>query len=327
MSLKDLYSKVSDFLFSRTNRELLTFLLFFALAGVFWLMTTLNEVYEQEVRIAVRYTRIPQNVVLTSSETDTLRVIVSDKGFNIISFVYGQVQRPLNIEFKRYADGKGTGTVGSTDLRKMVVSVLPASTKLVAVKPEKLKFYYNYGESKKVPVKYTGKVAPQQLYYIASTKYSPDSVTIYATKSMLDTIRVAYTEELNYSDLHDTLKVLAGMQPIEGAKIVPEHVNISFITDVLTEVEIKDIPIEGINMPQGKKLRTFPAKVTVKCVTGMKNFQAIKAEDFQVVANYNEFSQSTSSKCGIWIRRVPQGVSNAKLNVKEVDYLIENTAK
>ncbi|MBR6321114.1 MAG: YbbR-like domain-containing protein [Prevotella sp.] len=306
---------------------MLTFLLFFALAGVFWLMTTLNEVYEQEMRIAVRYTRIPQNVVLTSSETDTLRVTVSDKGFNIISFVYGQVQRPLNIEFKRYADGRGTGTVGTTDLRKMAISALPASAKLVAVKPEKLKFYYNYGESKKVPVKFTGKVTPQQLYYIAETKYSPDSVTIYATKRMLDTITVAYTEELHYSDLHDTLKVLAAIQPIVGAKTVPEHVNISFITDVLTEVEINDIPIEGINMPQGKKLRTFPAKVTVKCVTGMKNFQSITADDFQVVANYNEFSQSTSSKCGIWIRRVPQGVSNAKLKVKEVDYLIENTAK
>ena len=178
-----------------------------------------------------------------------------------------------------------------------------------------------------MPVKFTGKVTPQQLYYIAETKYSPDSVTIYATKRMLDTITVAYTEELHYSDLHDTLKVLAAIQPIVGAKTVPEHVNISFITDVLTEVEINDIPIEGINMPQGKKLRTFPAKVTVKCVTGMKNFQSITADDFQVVANYNEFSQSTSSKCGIWIRRVPQGVSNAKLKVKEVDYLIENTAK
>ena len=327
MSLRDIYSKVSDFLFSRTNRELLAFLFFFALAGVFWLMTTLNEVYEQEVRIVVRYTRIPQNVVLTSSETDTLRVTVSDKGFNIISFVYGQVQRPINIEFKRFADGKGTGTVGTTELRKMAISALPASAKLVAVKPERLKFYYNYGESKKIPVKWTGKVTPQQLYYISSTKYSPDSVTIYATKTMLDTIRVAYTEELNYPDLTDILSVVARLQPIVGAKMVPDQVNISFTTDVLTEVEINDIPIEGINMPEGKKLRTFPAKVSVKCVTGMKNYQAIDAEDFQVVANYFEFSQSTSSKCGIWIRRVPEGVSNARLSVKEVDYLIENTSK
>ena len=326
MNLPGIYRNVSNFLFSRANREFLIYLSFFALAGVFWLMMTLNEVYEREVKIVVRYARMPQNVVLTSSDTDTLRLTISDKGFNILSFVYGKVHVPVEIDFKRYADGKGTGTIGNSDLQKLALAELPASAKLVAVKPEKLTFYYNNGESKRVPVKWTGKVTPQQLYFISSAICTPDSVTIYATKQKLDTIHAVYTEELDYSDFHDTLRVTANVQPIVGVKIVPARVDICFATDVLTEVEIGDIPIEGINMPPGKQLRTFPAKVGVTFVTGMKNYQTLTAKDFQVVANYYEFSQSSSSKCSIWIRQLPKGVSHAKLKVKEVDYLIEEIA-
>ena len=40
-------------LFSRTNKELLIFVFFLALSGIFWLQTTLNEVYEREFAIPV----------------------------------------------------------------------------------------------------------------------------------------------------------------------------------------------------------------------------------------------------------------------------------
>ena len=61
-----IFKKISHFLFSRANREFLIFLLFFILSGIFWLFMTLNETYEQEVRIPVCYTGVPKNVVLTS---------------------------------------------------------------------------------------------------------------------------------------------------------------------------------------------------------------------------------------------------------------------
>ena len=293
------------------------------LAGIFWLLMTLNEVYEQEVKIVVRYTNMPQNAVLTSDDTDTLRVSISDKGFNILSFVYGTVHKPVTIDFQHFAGTKGTGTVGSSELKKMVVKELPASAKLVAVKPERLTFYYNYGEKKRVPVKWTGKVVPQQLYFIASTNCQPDSVTIYASKQKLDSINAVYTQELDYTDLHDTLTVKARLQPMTGVKIVPEWVSVTFTTDVLTEVVIEGVPIKGINLPPGKVLRTFPAKVNVKFVTGMRNYQQLTAADFKVVADYEEFIEEPSTKCTIRLTSQPVGISNAKLEVSQVDYLIE----
>ena len=302
------------------------FLLFLILAGVFWLMMRLNETYEQEVRLVVRYVNVPKSAVLTSGETDTLRVTVSDKGFNILSYVYGQANNLIRVDFPRYARADGTGQVPGNDLQKLVVRELPASAKVISVKPDKLTFYYNNGESKRVPVKWHGKVTPQKLYFVASTRISPDSVTVYASRQKRDSIKAVYTEELNYTDFRDTLNISAMLTTSDGMKVVPNKVNIRFITDVLTEEHIDNIPIEGVNMPPGKVLRTFPAKIRVNFVTGMKNYQSLSVKDFRVVADYTELIQNPSSKCTITLVATPEGISNPVLEMNQVDYLIEETA-
>ena len=43
----DTLHTIRDFLFSKTNREFLIFLLFLLLSGIFWLMMTFNETYEK----------------------------------------------------------------------------------------------------------------------------------------------------------------------------------------------------------------------------------------------------------------------------------------
>lgn len=315
---------MTNFLLSKANREFFIFLFFLALAGAFWFMMRLNETYENEVRIIVRYANVRKAAVLTSGETDTLRVTISDKGFNILGYVYGQASRPVDIDFAAYAHADGTGTVGSSDIKKMLTNELPASAKIISIKPEKLVFYYNNGESKRVPVLFKGVATPHQLYFLSGKHIDPDSVTIYASRQRLDSIKAVYTEEHSYSNLRDTLVVTTMLTHIQGVKAVPDRVTMTFVTDVLTEVRIDNIPIKGINMPADKVLRTFPAKTGVRFVTGMKKYQSLSAGDFQAVADYNEFSRSLSQKCNVYLATMPEGISNAHLDVTQADYLIEN---
>lgn len=314
---------MKNLLLSRANREFLIFLFFFALSGAFWLMMRLNETSEQEVRVVVRYTNIRKNAVLTSGETDTLRVTISDKGFNIISYLYGQVHRPQEIDFAAFANADGTGIVGSSEVKKIVSKELLASTKIISIKPDRLTFFYNNGESKRVPVLFKGTATPQQLYFVSEKKVTPDSVTIYASRQRLDSIKAVYTEEHNYSNLRDTLIVTTSIAAINGVKTIPDRVNVTFVTDVLAEVRIDNIPIEGINMPANKVLRTFPAKTSVHFVTGTKRYRNISTADFRIVADYAEFGKSTSQKCNIYLTTTPKGISNPRLEVSQVDYLIE----
>ena len=324
MSKGRLWQYIRNFLFSKINKELLIFLFFLLLSGIFWLSLTLNETYEQEFAIPVAIIDVPKNAVLTSDEIDTVKMTIRDKGIILAAYHYGDYLKNINIRFRNYTRNNGTGIVSAQDMQKIVYQHLLSSSKIISTKPEKLEFYYNYGTKKQVPVRWSGRIIPEELYFISRVDYSPDSVTVYAADEKLDSINMVYTEQLNYANFRDTLVVNCQLSKLKGVKMVPDHIKISFYTDVLTEERIEGIPIRGINMPEGKNLRTFPAKVTVSFVTGVSVFRNLRPEDFRVVADYQEIKQNPSEKCRIYLKDVPTGISRAKLETTLVDYLIES---
>lgn len=323
MRAKRIYEGVKDFLFSNMNKQFLIFMFFLLLSGIFWLIMTLNETYEQEIKIPAQVVNIPKDVVLTSATTDTIKVTVKDKGWIVMSYLYGDKLKTVRIPFKNLSRGDGSGTISSTETKRLVEQQLEASSKISAIKPDKLTFYYNNGEYKRVPVRWAGRVMPDQLYFISMTTYKPDSVDVYATKEKLDSIRVIYTEALNYTNFRDTLRVSCRLSHPQDVKVEPDHVQIEFYTDVLTEETIEGVPVMCVNLPAGKALRTFPAKVDIHFVAGASLIRSLRPEDFVVVADYYEIKEQNKEKCNIYLRSVPQGVSRATLITKQVDYLIE----
>ena len=323
MGIGTIWHYIRNYLFSKFNRELLIFLFFLFLSGVFWLSLTLNETYEQEFAIPVTITDVPKNAVLTSDEVDTVRMTIRDKGIVLAAYHYGDYLRNIQFSFRNYTRNNGTGLIAAQDIQKTIYQHMLSSSKIVSMKPEKLEFYYNYGTKKQVPVRWNGRVIPEELYFISRVEYSPDSITVYASDEKLDSINMVYTEPHNYANFRDTLIVNCHLSKLRGVKMVPDHIQVSFFTDVLTEERIEGIPIEGINMPEGKVLRTFPAKVSVTFVTGVSVYRNLRPENFTVVADYQEIKQNPSEKCRIYLKDVPAGISRAKLETTMVDYLIE----
>ena len=324
MSLKSLYTTIRDFLFSNVNKQFLVFLFFLGLAGVFWLTITLNETYERELKVPVQVVGVPKNVVLTSPTVDTIRATVRDKGWVIVSYLFGERMPAISFNYKNYDRGNGAGIISNSDIKRLLDQQLEISTTITSVKPDRLEFFYNNGERKRVPVRWTGRVIPEHLYYISQVNYWPDSVDVYTSPEKLDSIRVVYTEPLNYVGFRDTLTVGSRLSHTNDVKVVPERVQIEFYTDVLTEESIDGVPVQCLNMPVGKVLRTFPAKVKVRFVAGASRIRLFRPEDFIVVADYREIYQNPSDKCNLYLQSAPHGVSRATLETKQVDYLIED---
>lgn len=313
---------IRRFLFNSMSKQILIFLFFLILSGIFWLILTLNESYEQEIKVVYTIRGIPKNVVLTSNEIDTFRVTVRDKGWMIFQYLYKE-KRSVIINYKNFDRGNGSGIVSTSEVRRLLSQQLESSTLISSVKPDRLEFFYNNGERKRVPVRWAGHVNPEQLYFISHVQYMPDSVDVYTSREKLDSIKVVYTEPLNYTGFRDTLLIDCKLSHQKDVKVVPEHIRIGFYTDVLTEESMEGVPIKAINMPEGKVLRTFPPKVKIHFITGVSQFRTLRPEDFTVIADYNEIIKNPSDKCNIYLKTVPHGISRATLATKQVDYLIE----
>ena len=317
------YIIIRNFLFSWLNKEFLVFLFFLLLSGIFWLLMTLNETYEKEYYVAVSLSNVPKNIVLTSNEYDTIKVTLRDKGLQHMGYMYADRLRPITFNFKAHARSGGRGVIQLADIQKAIYQQLPASTRITATKPEKVEFYYNYGQHKRVPVTWVGNVVPEARYFISRVICHPESVDVYAIQQQLDSIKVVYTEPLNYVDFTDTLKLNAAIVAVQGMKTIPARVTMKFCSDVLTEERIEEIPIRGVNVQEGKVLRTFPAKVDVRFVAGVSIVKQLTKDQFSVMVDYNEIKNQPAEKCKRHLTRGPEGVSRPQLSIKEVDYLIE----
>ena len=321
--LTQIYRIVRNFLFSSVNKEFLIFLFFLVLSSFFWLIMTLNETYEQEICVPVRLVNVPKNAVLTTNIEDTVRVTVRDKGYTLASYIYGDRIQPISVNFAAYANRQtGYGSVSAADLLKMTSSRFTGASKVTQIKPDHLDFWFNYGLSRRLPVRMSGYVVPGKSYYLARTRFWPDMVTVYASRHTLDSLQYVKTVPINIVNFGDTVIQTVALEKIKGVKIVPNVVRIGLYPDILTEESI-DVPVKAVNMPEGKVLRTFPSRVKVSFTVGASMFRGITPEQFSVVVDYNELMEHPSDKCNIYLKAYPHSVRNARLQIQQVDYLIE----
>ncbi len=321
--LESIITYSRNFLLAMVNKKFLVFLFFLILSAFFWLLMALNETWDRELSIPVKLINVPKNVVITTPPIDTLRVTLRDKGLILSNYMYGEKLRPIYIKFDSYANKEtNMGLVATSEIQKLLSQSLFSSTKIVSIKPDKLDFYYNYGLSKRVSIALSGLVKPGKGYYLSQVRFQPEVITIYASKHLLDKITHLRTEPLHITNFLDSMTQTVRLQPIKGVKMVPNVVRISLYPDVLTEESV-EVPIDAINTPKGKILRTFPSRVKVIFSVGAMLYRNVLPNDFIVEADYNSTNNGTSDKCSLTLKGYPTSVSNVRLETNMVDYLVE----
>ena len=314
--------KIRNFLLSKKSREFLIFLFFVFVSFSFWLLQVLNDDYETELAIPVKMKNVPENVVMTSALPSELRIGVKDRGTVLVNYMLGQTFYPVVIDFTEYAYKGNHVQIPSSMLTKRIVGQLNQSTKVSAVKPDTLEFIYTQGKGKKVPVKLQGEVKAERQYYISDIFYSPDSVMVYAPRDILDTLTTAYTRPVMIENVSDTMRRRLDIMPIKGARFVPDYNDVSVMVDVYSEKTL-EVPVRGIGFPKDKVLRTFPSKVQVSFQVGLRHFKEVQSDDFAVEVDYEDLVNGTNEKCTPVLNVLSPYVNHARMNMKEIDFIIE----
>lgn len=310
---------------SDKSREFLIFLFFFVIAGGFWLLQTLNNDYEAEFSIPVRLRNVPNNVVITSEPSSELHIKVKDKGTVLLNYMLARSFLPVNLDFSDYRRANNHVRIYASEIERKIASQLNVSTRLLTVKPDTLEYIYSTGKSKLVPVRFQGKVTAGRQYYISDTIFSPDSVLVYAPANILDTIKVAYTRQLDLENVSDTLKQRVPLATVKGAKFVPAAVDLTFPVDIYTEKTV-EVPLRGVNFPADKVLRAFPSKVQITFQVGASRFRQVGADDFTLNVSYEDLLKLGSDKYTVKLKSLPRGVSQVRIVPQQVDFLIEQVS-
>lgn len=304
------------------NKQFLIFFLFLCLSASFWVFQTLNETYEQEYQVPLRITNLPKDVVITGELPENLTVSIRDKGITLLNYRYGEGIPPINIDFNAHANKTGHVHILTRTLTKQLSSRLATGSNILSIKPDTIDYFYNHGLHKRIPLHIKGDVETEAGYSVVETTQSSDSVTVYASGSILESIDAAYIHPNLLQSLSADVHTKLPIQPIRGAKFIPDSVEVTWKVERMVEKAIS-VAILPEGFPKNKRLLPIPQDVEVRFHVSMNNYRDIDANDFKITVNYNDLPTDGSSRCALRIVESPKNVSKIRIAPKEVEYIIE----
>ncbi len=321
----DLKNKFKVSFRSEKWREALVFLFFLIISAGFWLLQMLQQSMEINLNIPVIYANLPDNMVLSDTLPDHLKIKVQDKGTVLLNYFLSNKDKTFIVDLRKFTSSSRQAAVSAAYIESECENFLPATTKLLSYTPSSIPIYFNNLKTKKVPVILSGEILPSAGFMLTQQlQFTPSEVTVYGSETVLDTLEGIYTQKVIMKDLEESHTLKIKLAPPATVKTDVSTVSLAVIVEEHTE-KIFDIPVIGRDFPEHYRLRTFPATVQITCLLPLSRYSEVKKTDFEAVVFYQDVAKDTTSRAPVTIIQKPEWISNYRFVPEKVEYLIERT--
>jgi len=302
------------------KRDILTFLLFLALAAAVWYGHAMNSVRNTRVPVLISYTGKPGAIGLGGNGLpDTVLIEVRDAGARLNT--YHRELLHLTIDLRPYIHGeKGTIHVPSDALRRSISDILQGTSRLIGTTPEDITCPYFTEQEKSVPVVFRGSLTPASEYQMVGTPaLSHTQVKLFGQDKELNKIDSLFTEEQHLTNLSDTTDVRIALLIPPHMRASTDSVTLRVVTERFTEKKFI-VPIQVNGLPAGQRIRLFPNEVEVSIRVGMTHFAQVLPTDVRAVCTY---SPERIDKLDVELRYTNPYITAAWVYPAVVEFLLE----
>ncbi len=294
------------------------FLIFVAIAAVFWFILALNDSVTETFQVRLNIQNVPDSVTFITDPPADLHVTLRDKGTNILRS--GVVKHPtVNLNFRDYAH-EGVFRLSAADMTAELKADLGVS-QITAASIDSLRLYYTTQPGKRVPVMVQSDVTASSGNIISGAPVSLTRfVNVYSYRDEVDTVHSVLTQRLVKKDLSQTSEFDVKLKPIQGVKIVPSQVKVRVPVEPLVHKETY-VEVDVENLPAGASLLLFPNRVPVSFYVPMSRFNNENVP-MHVVVDYNDTHRTRGSRIPVRVRDHAPGLINVELKTDSVEYTL-----
>ncbi|MBD5206380.1 MAG: hypothetical protein HDS71_08025 [Bacteroidales bacterium] len=300
-------------------RNILMFLIFVAIATVFWFIIALNDNVTETFRVKVQIVNVPDSVTFITDPPSDIHVTLRDKGTSILRS--GVVKKPeVFINFADYAHD-GILRLSQSDFMAELKADLGGAATITSSSIDSLRLFYTMSPGRRVPVVVNADIKAASGYVIQGAPVSTTKfVRVYSYHDEIDTIIAVHTKKLVKKGLSQTSNISVALQPIPHVKIIPAKVDVRVKVEPLVHKEVF-VNVEVVNTPVRESLLLFPNKVPVSFYVPMSRFND---EDYRikVQADYNDIKTTHSSNIPVKIMGSSPGLINIELRADSVEYTL-----
>lgn len=319
VSMENIQRKIKQAWIWMLRNDMFIYLLFVAIATLFWWGRTMSSPREMTISIPVTYTDISKNIVFETALPTHLDITIRDNGKILRQITHTSPAISISMS-DRFQSEEGLLQISSDILRPKLQDLLPGSTIIQQIRPESIQSSYIRQESKVVAI---GLRADWQLANQHQLSHepllSPTHVTIFGTREAISVIDTIYTDSISILNLSDSIQQSISLVLPEGVRATPERTTLTLIAEQFTDKTFT-IPITVRDMPEHETMHLFPREVSVTVRVGISNFSKIHPEDFQAVCSYPTHAEATLP---IQIIHNNPYVTLLRTNIREIEYIIE----
>jgi len=295
------------------------------IATVLWFLNALSKDYSATISYPVKYTDAPQNLFLSNTPPEKLKLKVEAHGFSLLRQKLKFSVSPLVLDLKELKDEgqlkNNSIYVRTENLIQQVSEQVSNEIKVTGIIPEILQLVFDSLQTKKIEIVADIKMDFEQQYSLSGKiLLKPDHVEITGPAALLDTLtflktKIQYFEELN-SEVQKEVMII---HP-EKTNIQPTKVNLIIPVERFTEKKIR-IPLTIKNKPENLSFKLFPSDVDVSFLVGLNEFESITASDFRIFAVYD--SLKSQENLEVEVEKKPDFIQQLRISPQNVEFLIE----
>ncbi|MEE4197925.1 MAG: hypothetical protein V2I54_09780 [Bacteroidales bacterium] len=304
------------------------FLIFVFISTIFWFLNQLEQEYETEVTLPVRYTSFPKDKILVNELPRQFDIRVKGYGYKLLEYKISNKFLPFVIDvntitMRLYSRKDYVKFYALTrNLSDKIEQQLSSELKIITIQPDTLFFDFADRIHKKVPVISKVKPIPASQYLIkGDLKLDPDSIIISGANPIIDTIQQVYTREIELPDLTKDYKESIAIDKYDQVDYSDEEVEIAISIEKFTEGSLK-IPLKVKNVPDSLVLRTFPNEISVSYFVALSDYDKVLPQFFDAEVDFNEIN-FTDNKAKVKITGSPEYIRSLRFYPQAVEYLIE----
>ncbi|RAJ17123.1 CdaR family protein [Olleya aquimaris] len=304
------------------SKKLNMFLLFLILAFSILILTKLSKTYTATIAFKVHAKHVNDTHVIVNSNATNLNITLETFGFKWVKYAF---KRPeLDISLKNEISKQDSTIVWSASKDFSTINnQFDKDVKIISIQPETLVFKFDINAVKYVPIKLDANIQYAQGYNtLDEVKTNPDSIKLIGPSSVLNQIKHIQTQKISLESVKNNINqnLLLKLDSLNRTvKTDLDRVNLSIKVSKFSE-DIVSLPIEIINIPNGKSINYFPKQVSLSYTTSLENYKNITNQDFKVVCNFEEAIDN--SYLTPYIVKQPKDVKNARLLQQKIEFII-----
>ncbi len=265
---------------------LIVFLAGYLIALFLWLLINLGKEYHITLEVPLSITNVSADYTFAERPPEHARISVSGDGWNL--FPLYRNPPVITIPYEE-------GTVSIARLIEEQLGGDPDIT-LENVEPALITVEREPKRSKRVPISPNLDVRFQRQYeMMGEVRVDPDSVTVTASESFVDTLESWPTELLRLRDVKDAVdRRIALMENNHILSKDTSEVRVMFEVTEFTEGEVR-IYVRAVNVPDDRQIRFNPTVINVRYDVPIEYFSdAQEIIPYEARIDYNSIQRDTT---------------------------------